>query len=279
MFSIIWVTIKIKMSNSNGRKEKNSVWKIIILLILMIGCFTSGYFINDILKAETNNEKIQDKEETKDEQLEEKESIGTNYEITDDRFANLIDNLLKGARNYSLCESLEIFVNDKKVETKYISNLVAYHIVEINEFYQKKDSFTLDEMNSAIKKYFDKDYMFNPNNIDYNSQSCPQYNYDNNTKIFNKQQAACGGTCGPTTSYKLEKAVDTDGILELSIKVVFVSTNEGKDGYYSDYQKTNQIGILFNDNIDSLYSKDSNYKFTFKLEDGNYVYVSSEPVV
>lgn len=255
-------------------KKNNSVWKILLIIVLMIGCFTSGYFINDILKTDKKNEK----EEIKDNQKEEKEPIVTNYEITDAKVANLIDNLLRGGFNYGACQSLEVFVNNNKVETKDISNLAVYHIVEMNEFYEKKNSFTLDEMNNAIKKYFGKDYVFNPNNVDYNGQSCPHYNYDNSSKTFNKQEAACGGTCGPTTSYKLEKAVDTDGILELSIKVVFTSTTEGKDGYYSDYQKTNQIGT-FEDNQDNLYIHGSNYKFTFKLEDGNYVYVSSEPVV
>lgn len=259
-------------------KKSNLVIKIVVLIVLMVGCFTGGYFINDILKNDKSNENIEEQEETKDEQQEEKTPIVTNYEITDTKVANLIDNLLKGSFNYGGCHGLEVFVNNNKVTTNDISNLAVYHIIEINEFYQKKDSFTLEEMNNAVKKYFGKDYVFNPNNINYKGQSCPQYNYDNNTKTFNKQQTACGGTCGPTSSYKLEKAVDTDGILELSIKVVFASTNEGKDGYYSDYQKTNKIGT-FNDDQDNLYSKGANYKFTFQLEDGNYVYVSSEPVV
>jgi len=256
-------------------KKNKSIWKIILIIVLMIGCFTGGYFINDILKTEKNTEKVQN---NKEEKQEEKTPVVTNYEITDAKVANLIENLLKGGFSYGGCQSLEVFVNNNKVETNDISNLAAYHIAEINEFYEKKDSFTLDEMNNAIKKYFGKDYVFNPNSIDYNGQSCPQYNYDNNTKTFNKQETACGGTCGPTSSYKLEKAVDTDGVLELNIKVVFASTNQGTEGYYSDYQKINKIDT-FDDNKDNLYSKGANYKFTFKLEDGNYVYVSSEPVV
>ena len=46
------------------------------------------------------------------------------------------------------------------------------------------------------------------------------------------------------TDYKLVKAVDTDGVLKLDVKVIFVSLDEGKDGIYSDYQKTNKIGKI-----------------------------------
>ena len=78
------------------------------------------------------------------------------------------------------------------------------------------------------------------------------------------------------------KAVDTDGILKIDVKVIFASLDEGKDGMYSDYAKTNKIGTFEDNNQDvtrqALFEKGSDYQFTFKLEDGNYVFVSSEPV-
>ena len=266
------------MENNNmevNTKKKSSVGIILLIVILIIGCLAGGYFLSEsgILKGDKENTE-------KSNANEEKEIVPvvTNYEVTDEKVANLINNLLKGGYSYGGCSALETFTNDKKVEAKDLSDLVIYHIIEINGFYNQKDSFSLDEFNAVAKKFFDSSYHFDPTAINYKGASCPQYNYDSGTQMFTKQQTACGGACGPMTSYKLVKAVDTDGVLKLDAKVIF--TNYGNTtgyDYFSDYAKTNGIG-KFNDDVNTLLDKGSNYQFTFKLVDGNYVYVSSEPI-
>ena len=272
--------VEVLDENVKTEKKKSPVGIIILVVVLMIGCLVGGYFINEAGVFTSSKDKEEKEEKKEEEKEEEKEPVVTNYAATDEKVSKLIDNILYMGLSHDepgFCNVLEVYANDKKVEAKSISNLMAYHIAEANEFNKKVESFTLDEMNKAIKKYLGKDYNFDPTAIDYKGSSCPQYNYDNSTKTFTKQQTTCGGTCGPIPSYKIVKAVDTDGVLELDTKVVFVSLNEGKNGYYSDYAKTNKVGT-FEDNIDSLSDKGSDYKFTFKLEDGNYVFVSSEPI-
>ena len=126
----------------------------------------------------------------------------------------------------------------------------------------------------SIKKYLGKDYQFNPEKVDYQDASCPQYYYNKDSKTFKRQETVCGWTCGPRTQYEITKATEANGILEIIIKVVFYKNNTL--GYFGDYAKTNQImngieGVI-------PFEKGSTYKFTFKYEDGNYVFVSSEPV-
>ena len=255
-------------------KKKSPVGLIILVIILMCGCLVGGYFINE---SGVLSSKKETKEEEKEDKKDEKEPVVTNYAVTDAKVAKLIDKLMVGTLDLEFrCNTLEAYANNKKVEAKDISVLRAYRIAENDFFNSGKQSISLEEFTATVQKYLGKDYVFNPEDK-LGLGKCMTYYYDASSKTFNMQETACGGTCGPTSSYKIVRAVDTDGVLELDTKVIFASLDEGKDGYYSDYQKTNKIGT-FEDNRDSLYDKGSDYKFTFKLEDGNYVFVSSEPV-
>ncbi len=250
-------------------KKKGSIGIIILMIILMIGCLVGGYFLNE--SGVFSKDKKTTEEKNKKEKEEEKEPVVTNYDVTDSKVANLILDLLRG---YD-CNAIDEFVKDKKVESSDISNKRAFNIAEWKFVEEKTETITLDEFTNKVKIFLGKDYNFDPSAINYQGSSCPNYNYDSNTKVFTKQETACGGTCGPMTVYNVVKAVDTDGILKLDVKIVFASSETAL--YYSDYARTNKIGE-FGEDVKQLYSKGSDYKFTFKLEDGNYVFVSSEPV-
>ena len=135
-------------------------------------------------------------------------------------------------------------------------------------------TITLDEYKKAVQKYLGKDYIFNPDEIDFSDYYCNQYNYDKETKTFTAQETACGRTCGPGTTYQVTKAIEKDGQLEISTSVVFSDGNK----YYSNYQKTDIIVDHIYDTTLIPFDKGSKYLFKFKLEDGNYVFVSSEPI-
>lgn len=257
-------------------KKKGNGGLIVIIVLLLAVCIGLGGFVfinKDKLFSSNEPKETKEKKETK---KEEKAPVVTNYEVTDGRVADLIENLLRVGLYKSHCRIVEFYANDKKVTPNDIENLMAYHLAE-GAAAHGQGSFSLDDMNKAIHKLLGKDYQFDPTSIDYKGQSCPSFTYESETKMFVKQPTACGGTCGPATSYKMVKVVDTDGILRIDVKVIFVSLDEGKDGIYSDYAKTNKIGTLEEDR-EPLYSKGADYQFTFKLEDGNYVFVSSEPI-
>ena len=258
------------MEEKKNKKGLGPGFMVILVVLFLVGGvlgFAASKLLDEPVK-ESNTEEKEKKEEKK-------EPVVTNYAVTDEKVANLIKNIDVGALEN--CNGFEDYANDKKVESKDVSSLKAYRIGE-REFYDsKKQSVSLDEFTKAIQKYLGKDYKYVPLTDGDEKDRCISYVYDESTKTYKFQQTACGGTCGPTTDYKLVKAVDTDGVLKLDVKVIFASYEDGKMGYYSDYSKTSKIGT-FEESIDPLYDKGSDYQFTFKLEDGNYVFVSSEPV-
>jgi len=229
-------------------------------------------FVNkDKLLSEENYEKTI-KNEKKD-TYESKCKEQTIYETTDSKIEDLIDGISVGVGGN--WKQFELFANDKKVVASDIDQLTAYHMAEISFLNSNKTTITLDEYTKEIHKYLGKDYDFNPESIDYKGSSCPQYNYNASTKVFTKQETACGWTNGPVGIYhKITKAVETEGVLEIDIRVIF---GDGESKFYADYARTNFLKEYDESSLDSYYSKASAYKFTFKEEDGNYVFVSSEP--
>ena len=259
-----------------GEKKKNNLGIIILIIILVVGSLVGGYFIGANGLISTNkksNDEVNDKNTNKDKEKEkekEKEPVVTEYDVTDEKVAKLIPNLVEGGFG---CDAIEEFISDGKVISNDIRGVRAFIMVQRNF---KKDEVTLDEYTKEVQKYLGKDYNFNPDTIDYNGFYCPLYKYDSITKKFVKQETACGGECGPHTLYKIVKAVDTDGTLVLDVKVIF--SKFGSANLYADYNRTKSLGYFDKLDFNTVFDSGSTYKFTFKLEDSNYVFVSSELV-
>ena len=247
-------------------KKKGSVGIIVFVIILMLACFAGGYFLNSsglvTMKAENETKESNNKAI--------KCSTIDAYETIDKKVTEEIDRLIAGLD----CFTIEEFTNDKKVTANDITNDRAFEIAQWDFYKNNKEDISLDEYTKEVKKHLGKDYNFDPTKVDYNSEKCPQYKYDEATKTFKKQQTACGGTCGPRTTFQITKALEKDGVLEISMRVVFFKG--GVDGYFSDYAKTNQIVEGLDNYIP--YEKGSLFKFTFENVDGNYAFVSSELV-
>ena len=254
-------------------KKKGGKGLIVLVILLLLICCGLGAFIF------MNKDKLIEKEIKQVEKENEKDSVKKCdevkvYETTDKKVKDLIGNIsvsLGGEWKY-----FETYANNKKVEANDIEQLRAYHIAERRFFQENKQSITLDEFTKEVQKYLGKNYEFKPESINYKGGSCPQYNYDASKKIFNKQQTACGWTTGPVgIYYDITKASELNNELELSVRVIFGDNN---DTYYSDYARTKELQKYEGYTPVFDFSKGSLYKFIFKLEDGNYVFVSSEPV-
>ena len=274
--------------NNEKPKKKRPVFLIVMLFILGIGCIGGGYYLNESGLFDDEeydmSEEYTESDEIEEENGEEQETTNTSENTEYEKYNKLIDSLLKidlARERENSCSPLDIFVIDKKVVANDISNDMAWDIIMYDSSFEKGESISLDSVNSAIKKYLGKDYIFDPKSV--NTNVCNgHYEYDETTKTYNLipiQGGGCGGSCGPKTVYKIVKAVDTDGTLVLNVKVVFAKYEEGSEyAYFSDYARTNGIGSnLFDTDINTLFEKGADYLFTFKLEDGNYVFVSSEP--
>lgn len=200
--------------------------------------------------------------------------IVTNYSVDDSKIVNLMDKLVNNpsallSDSYS---GFELFSSNRLFTVNEIRNAAVYYMVTRSEFTSPyRSSFSLDEMNAAVRKYFGN-YNFDPN--DLGEASCSNWKFDSNANTFNSE-GGCGASYPFSTSYKIVSASDKNGTLDINLKVVFYQRDSKK--YYSDYDKTNEIGQE-EDDLEDLYELGARYKFKFKLENGNYVFVSSEPI-
>ena len=250
-------------------EKKGGKGLIVLVILLLLICCGLGAFIFMNKDKLLENEKTTVEKESKKDSVKKCDEVKV-YETTDESVTKLIRQLVAGME----CNALEIFTNDKKVTASDISADRAYDIVMYNQDSGASGTLTLDDLTKIIQKYLGKDYKFDVDKLRKTKGACISHYYDPSTKTFIPQETACGGTCGPHTTYQIVKAYDTNGTLEIDVKVLFVDKN--MTGFYSDYNTTNLVS-----NFDipvSDYAKGSLYKFIFDEEDGNYVFVSSEPV-
>ena len=252
----------------NETKEKKSngvlVTVLVILLLVVFTCF--GYAAGGVRVSKTTIEETSKKVEEKNESKS--SSKATVYETTDEMITNLLNTLFSipgcGA-------GIEAFMNNSKVGVKDVTNLQAYHMVQKNHW--NDESISLDDFQKEVKKYLGKDYIFEATSIDYKGETCPIFNYDSASQTFKKQETACGWTCGPVgTRYLVTKAVEEDGMLKLTLRVVFGDNTS----FYADFNHTKLLDSDVNEYTLVPYEKGSAYLVTYKLEDGNYVFISSE---
>ena len=249
----------------------NNILTVLIVLLFVVSAFFGGYFLGGnydfteyIPKFSFNfgGNKTEAKEETK----------SSSIEITDSAIVNLVPDLLRGSE----CWTIEEFVTDKKIVANDIPSQRAYAVAENNSFYfAGKETITLQEMTEEIQKYFGTNYHFYPELVSYESTACPQYQYNEQERVFVRAQRDCRGTCpNNTTAYKVVKANTSKDTLTIVIKVLFGS-KEGTN-FYGDFNKTKLITNNPNE-VSSALSQGAEYIFTFQKENGRYVFLSSEP--
>ena len=264
-------------TKANTPKKKSPVGLIILVIILMVGCLVGGYFINEsgILgsKKDEKEEKNKDKEKEKKEENQKK---AVEIDVNSATVVDLFNKITTANRNY--CGFYKLFT-DKKMTGNDLDNYDK-SLVMLASLYKKGSNegttYTKQDIEDMYKKIFGKDVKFEHGDI----KGCPLLTYDSSKEVYTVGPAACGGTCGPHTHGKVISAVEDNYEIEMTVAVAFYDN----ETWYSDYAKTQKIdnvnvtyenGELVS-NID--YSKVATYKVVFKLEDGNYVFVSSEPV-
>lgn len=261
------------------KKNKGTIIVIIILVIALLG--TISYIVWD---------KVLTKKAAQKETTETKERI-VELDPEDDEIEDLYKTLTSGIGSY--CGIYDYFT-DQKVTTSDLSNELVYTVAvkslnlktesEMNEkgkIISKGDSFTKSQLETKIAKIYGEDYHFT--NQTYTT--CPQYNYNSSTKIYDYIGSECGGTCGPTNMTKIERAEERGKKLELYIRILFVGDmSDTTISYYKDYNKTEILSNLEKDEYDMPKQTEENmkqgslYKMTFTKEQENYVFTSSELV-
>lgn len=267
-------------------KKKNSSVVIIVLLVIIILAL-GGYVVYD--KVLNTNEKHvsavdkKDKAEVKEEKVE-------SLDAYDDLVMGLVSKITKaiGVTDYE-----DIYFRDSIFKASDFSNENVFNLA-LSSMYDEirgdtntgkgyKD-FTAERLDKAIKSIVGSDYEFKHGTY----ISCPAWEYDANTKTYKAPESSgCGCTSGPHhTIAKTSKALKMGDKIEIYQRVIFVDSESGKG--YSDSKKTKEItdllrlGEMLENAIDGSddknISKGTLYKLTFEEEDGEYVFVSSEPV-
>ena len=261
-------------------KKKSNIGIILLVIVLLCAAFAGGYFVNE--KGLIGGEKETPKEEEKEEKKEEDKV--TVYDVTDEKILSLLGVL--GFIEPGNCHWIETFANDKKFSVDDIDSRGAYTVTSAYftdaERSKWPDTVSFEDFKKQVAKRFGKDYKFEVSEKFGKGKECVPYYYDSSSNSFKKQETACGWTCGPSSTYKVVSAVDKNGVLKMNVKVLFyvIPENSNEGVMYGDYNKTNKIGTFSTFEsvmpTDDLFAKTDTYEFTFKNEDDNYVFVSSE---
>lgn len=266
-------------------KKKKPVFLIAFLIILGVSCIGGGYYLNESgLFADEEVEDVSEQYIEPDE-TEEETSVETQNEqietpVTKEKneYEILVGKYMLGNPPAN-CGTIEVFAKNKVVYANDINSLYAANTVTMNlsdNVDERPDTISLEDFTKEVKKYYGENYNFNVESL-VNVQGLAYYKYVDG--VFKKYSNNWGGTCGPVSSYRYSDAKKDGDNLEIYVYVVFngLDDNGLSDGsYYVDYTRTKRIEN-FNWSYDDDYRKGSLYKFTFKLENDNYVFVSSEP--
>ena len=257
----------------NKPKRKNSFLILtIIFLIIAIILITAYAILNKGNKTNSNNNKIVKKTEEKIKQ-EPKEEIDV---------LKLSNNLIKELTSFSyngdnlISNQITIYANNHIVEAKDLNNEFVYQII-INNFFYKKKEIDLNEFNMKVSEIFDDTFIFTP--IDYYGK-CSSNGYklnENEKKYESIKNYNCERANISLAPYKVTKAELNNNFLLVEIKVLFTDNN--RQLYYSNYEKTDLLVDVNQDNYVDYFAQGATYKFTFnKSNNGKYVFSKSEPV-
>lgn len=244
-----------------SKKKKKSILPIILLVVAIVFCVVGA-----VLAKQYGVFPFTKKEKTPDTPV-----IGGEVANNADIELALAD-LTSGL----ICNGIYDFITNGKKEAKDVSSLRAYTIAEQNYFHILDiEEPSLEDFQNQIKIYLGENYVFHPEEIDYNGQSCPSYRYDAENKKFVKQETACGGSCGAKV-YQVSSVEEKDGTVEAYVKIVFYDNET--NAYYADPEKTTLIADSNTFTPESLESGEV-YKFIFQRVDDKFQFVSSEKVI
>lgn len=267
------------MSYDSGRREYKKTTPalspvatfaiVFVILLFLIGTFVAGYYVGSNFQIDLKSGAIEKTEKGKGE-----ESLITNYKVNDPKIVNLIGNMVKGFGTD--CFAIEDFANDRIITATEVSNTRAFAMAENNNYYSSaRSTIPLDEVKEEIRKYLGAEYVFDPSGVQYDATKCTQYQYNAEKKQFERIPNSANRTCPYyETVYKIVKAIDINGDLDIHVKVLFGSTN---GYYYSDYTRKN-VAVIGNDALSSYVYAGSDYLFKFKQIDDKYIFISSEPI-
>lgn len=262
---------------SNGKKKytvnkevlnKRCKQICIIAAIIIVICL-----IVAIIGKVRNNKPVEDGKAVSNNRVSEP-GIVVEKDSSDGAYKNLVKALFAGGGE---CNGIEEFVNDRVVVANDISSSRAFYAALEDSFYNTSSKeISLKDMESAVKRLFGEEYVFNPEEIDSKS-NCTGFEYKGGKFVSKKN--TCKTSCNiSSTKYDVVKVVEEYGKYTIDIKVLFGSNDDSNIGFYSDYYRSNLVTDSFTE-ATKLINSGNTYRFVFGSEGSNYYFVSSEPVM
>ncbi len=239
--------------------KKKNILKIIAILILIIGVLLIGYgtltFIKNKNKKETSS--VQKK----------------HLDINGVEVVNLYNNINPIDKNK--CIDITSFMNIEKNKIE-ISSSIALDIYIINRSRKENTipkTILLSEVENNIKNLLGKDYNFD---IKRATDSC-YFEKQENGIIYVKENKC---NCNRKVYTMLYDAIKYEDIMEIYEYRLY--EEDGK--YYRNKTTDATLDIVVNDlnqieEKEENYSKGNKYKYTLKLENGNYYLENIERVM
>lgn len=255
--------------------------KVLIGILIGIIVGVGSLFIYDKFFAVKNNSEKKENNTVKKEEIKTsaKEDILDIYSDQVQSLYNNVHNCFGKCYGYdfmNLYSNDNVNIDSLKTQAFYMAFdiLLEEKGTNSSDGYKKLNSFTYDEVNNKAKLLFGKE--FNVEEKKYNM--CPGYTYDSTAKIYTATELGCGCTGSPegpiTTLYKATQTENQIDIYESVIYSKYIEINDGYLEYYKDaaHRQKIEIGIC-DDNFSSKKCIDNStkYKFTYTLEDENYI--------
>lgn len=267
----------------NHKKGKGMVVLVVVLIVIILALV--GYLVYDKVFADSIKKDEKDTVLTeKKKEKEEKEEVKTEeLDVNSTEVQSLYTNLTTGHSQYG---GIWDYFKDQTVRSQDIPDFIVSSIAlsRLSESgvinLSAQNRFSASEIDRVVDQIFGKNYRYIHSTI----QGCPVFFYDASTNMYTSDIPQCGGTSGPGNEAKVVKALKKGDKLEIYTRVVFMTPSSiGSDyTYYKDYNHT-QVVEVSRDSMNAMlrentnYEKGTLYKMVFTLEDGNYVFVSSEP--
>lgn len=265
------------------RKNIGIVVLIVVLIMVILGLCTFIMYDKGVFGSQKGNNPKTNNEEKVNENDNKFIEVSVDDAVVQKLFYRLIEN--------SICGNFQYF-KDAKFSVNDISNSDAYYITMRSWNTNFRNSFSAAELDAQIDKIFGKSYEFKHQTYGIclgfeNHTGIQTYEYNASNQMYEYVFIGdgCGGTCGMYhTTGKIVKAEKNAEELDIYVRVIF---GNSEDALCADYNCSQKIEV----NEDTLgysaetrsfekldYSKGSLYKMIFKMENGEYVFVSSEPI-
>jgi hypothetical protein len=281
----------------SSNKKQNNFFILLFLGLLIIGL--SSYIIadkvmstnrsntesNESKNSGTDKDNSDDKNteiENKEQETEEPKEI--ELDVNSKQIKDLMYVLQKDGS--SSCSSSYFDEENKTAESidnNIKLNMAFIYMYGVQDCPASVKEFTAAQMKEAMAKVFGSTTTYRDEN--FSSCTTAIYKYDIEKKIYKMEDGCgCGGMCTERTERKLYKAIQKEDTITIEEKIGYAMPDNNTDKFslYNYYNHNERIGECIQQetytcsNLDKYYSDLSSIIYTFKMENGNYVFEKSE---